>query len=185
MGTSRASAVTVLCLAVLGGTSGNAAERPLEIAITVAPKASYSTIGGYDLGVTAGLAVGWRFSERWSVEIRGLRSRGDRIDLDSVQLGARRFFDLGGAWWPFVHGGLYRERTETDDLVVCVQAIQFPCPRRRTSDENDGLFAGAGVDWRFTARAALRIDGLVMAADTERYGTETWQSAGVGLAFRF
>jgi hypothetical protein len=183
MSTSRVLGPLVLLLMILSAAApGGAVERPFEVAVTMAPQASFSQVGGYDLGVTTGLGLGWHFTRVWSSEIRALRSNGDQIDLASVQLGVRRFFDLGGDWWPFVHGGLYRERTETEEVVFCLQA---PCPPRRLRETNEGVFAGAGVDWRFSDRAALRIDGLVMAADTERYGTETWQSAGVGLAFRF
>jgi hypothetical protein len=184
-------AVACLVAAFVLATPAGAQDRPLELSVLVAPGATYSEIDGFDLDSTAyGLGAGWRLSEAWSLEVRGLIRENDsgsaEFEEQTFDLGLRRAIGGGEAWRPFLQAGARYRNAEANYQVVCVDDVTFPCPPLRDEREEYGPFVGGGVDWIFGRAAALRFDGRLSIYESDAAGgTEEDVDLTVGLVFRF
>jgi hypothetical protein len=173
-----------LILAASGELLGQ--ERSFELSLHAAPGASYSELDGFDFDLGLGLGFGWWLSESWALDLRAFRFDGDQrfaeTSIDVLEAGARRHFALDSSWRPFVSFGAHYQDEEVERDVFCVQA---PCPRQRSDTSALGLFGGGGVDWYFTERAALRLEGRAAFYDSDLSGDkESSFQATVGVVFR-
>jgi hypothetical protein len=174
-----AVAFVVACAVPARGQSNQ-----FELSLLVAPGGSYSDYNGYDFSAGLGASVGWRFGHNWAVQGRFLQGDADSADTESFQLGLRyAFLDDGVRWRPFVIGGLHHAETELRREVVCVSA---PCPDLEQSFDDNGIFAGGGVDWQLNNWFALRLEAQLLVYDSELYDdTEIDVDGTVGAVFRF
>lgn len=181
--------IAVLSAALLAPLPLAASEPGFELSLVAAPSASYSDYDGFEFDTGLGLGLGWAFSERWSVELRGLWRESDRfgdfeqLDHQTFDLGLRRHFLPGSSWQPFLQAGASLQRAEVVREVVCTVPIVSPCPPEVEDRDDVGGFVGGGVDWNFSRRAALRFDGRLILLDSDAGGERV--DATAGLVFRF
>lgn len=155
-------------------------DEKLELSIVIEPGGSYSDRDGLDLDVGYGLGFGWRFGERWGVELRAFHSDGRFVDGTAVELGLRRVLGGPRAWRPFVTFGAHLEETDVDcGSDFCIALVD-------SSSSELGAFAGGGVDWQFNDRSAVRFDGRAAVYDSDRLNdTEFDLDLTVGYVLRF
>ncbi len=180
-----------LTLALLAAAAPLAAQSErFELSLLVLPGGSYSEYEGLDFDLGWGAGAGWRWSEAWSGELRGTRREHDgrfsELALDTLELGVRRHFLAGADWQPFLQVGVLRQESERRHQVVCVEPVTGPCPPLVDDESENGGFVGGGMDWRFTRRVALRLDGRAVFYDSERSGdSEDRVDVSAGLVVRF
>lgn len=179
--------------AVLLAAPVQSQSRHFEIYAVTEPTGSYSEYQGYDLDLGLGGGIGWRFSQHWAIELRGLFHNADFADAAVYQLGLRYAF--GGdesRWRPFVVAGAHSQEFDLWRTVDCSSSSGMNCNGWEQSYRDTGLFAGAGVDWQFARMWALRFEGRIAVFDPEYEGQ--WGDEGgsqddidltVGVAFRF
>lgn len=181
---------SVLALSALTALAPlSAQENPFELSLIAVPGGSYSEYDDFDFDMGYGVGVGWAFAEDWSAELRGLRRESDStfemLELDSFELGLRRHFS-DGAWRPFVQLGALHQTGDIERQVVCTQPVTDPCPPLTEERSESGAFVGGGVDWNFSSRAALRLDGRALFYESDRTGdTDDRVEATAGIVLRF
>ena len=177
------SMCAVLALVAASFSPALAQRGPAELSFVLSPAASYSDYEGFDLDTGFGVGLAWPLGSSWSLDLRAMHRDGRHSDLDTFQVGARGLFDRQAAWQPFFVAGAHAQRAKVEEQVFCVTT---PCPPRTLQYTDYGAFAGGGVDWIFTQRAALRFEGRLAAYDSERSGDiETTLDLTAGIVLRF
>lgn len=173
----------VLAFAARAAAAGDA----FEFGLGLEPDGPPSDYSGIDLDAGLFASFGWRFDEPWTLELRVMDQDGSRVDLTSWQAGLRYHLPAAVDWVPFVQGGVHYGDVAARNEVVCLaRGIRGPCPPLSASYEDLGVWAGGGVDWRFDPRFALRLDGRLVAYDSDLTGDlETDVDLTAGVVFRF
>lgn len=187
---ARRMAVVLAFSTLVVSSSLCAQEDPFEVSVIVVPGGSYSDYEGFDFDLGYGVGLGWAFSDDWSVELRGLRRESDssfsELELDSYQLGLRRHFSAGSAWRPFVQAGAHHQTGSIEEDVFCTQPVTSPCPPHVSDRSETGGFVGGGIDWNFSSRFALRLDGRALFYESDATGDfDNRVDLSAGLVLRF
>ena len=167
----------LVATAALALAAATARAESFEVSLGLEPGGALSEYDGFDLDAGVFLGVGVPITADWKGELRLLAHDGDRLDVNTWQLGARTYFPTGVEWKPFAQGGLH-------------YATRDYHPQGNFADRDDdgdfGVFAGGGVDWNATPRFALRFDGRLALYDSDfSGGLETDVDLTAGAVFRF
>ncbi len=143
-----------------------------------------------DTGFTGGLGVGYRYTDRFAVEVGWeYRSNDSETTLNGVSefddgnyasnifyLNGHYFFDKNGAWQPYVGAGL----TWVEEVDIDLERGGDELSYSGDGDTGYQIFAGVGYELNpeWTLQTELRY-GSITGIDLEGEGNDTGEFDGI------